>query len=77
MQPRRRPYSCRALPTLKCVARSPTSLPCAHSKEALFSGKSEIDQLQLILKTMGSPTEETWPGGGTCSGRAAGARWGA
>ncbi|PSC74284.1 cyclin-dependent kinase G-2-like isoform X1 [Micractinium conductrix] len=32
------------------------------SKEALFSGKSEIDQLQLILKTMGSPTEETWPG---------------
>ncbi|KAL4459167.1 hypothetical protein ABPG75_014032 [Micractinium tetrahymenae] len=32
------------------------------SKEALFAGKSEIDQLQLILKTMGSPTEETWPG---------------
>ncbi|KAL4427156.1 hypothetical protein ABPG77_001160 [Micractinium sp. CCAP 211/92] len=32
------------------------------SKEPLFPGKSEIDQLQLILKTMGSPTEETWPG---------------
>lgn len=32
------------------------------SKEPLFPGKSEIDQLQLILKTMGSPTEDSWPG---------------
>lgn len=35
-------------------------LPC--SKEALFPGKSEIDCLQMILKTLGSPTEESWPG---------------
>lgn len=34
----------------------------ACSKEALFPGKSEIDCLQMILKTLGSPTEESWPG---------------
>ncbi|EFN53586.1 hypothetical protein CHLNCDRAFT_56262 [Chlorella variabilis] len=32
------------------------------SKEALFPSKTEIDALTLILKTMGSPTEATWPG---------------
>ena len=43
----------------------PPILPActACSKEALFPGKSEIDELQLILKTMGSPTEQSWPGG--------------
>jgi cell division cycle 2-like protein len=32
------------------------------SKEPLFPGKSEIECLQMILKTLGSPTEESWPG---------------
>ena len=45
-----------------CLPALPACLP-ACSKEALFPGKSEIDELQLILKTMGSPTEQSWPGG--------------
>jgi hypothetical protein len=57
------------LPGISCLPACPPScLPActactACSKEALFPGKSEIDELQLILKTMGSPTEQSWPGG--------------
>ena len=32
------------------------------SREALFPGKGEIDQLGLIFKLLGRPTEENWPG---------------
>lgn len=31
-------------------------------KQPLFAGKSELAQLDLIFKTLGSPTEDTWPG---------------
>jgi len=30
-------------------------------REPLFQGKSELEQLDIIFKTVGSPTEETWP----------------
>jgi cell division cycle 2-like len=30
--------------------------------EALFPGKSEIDQLNKIFKALGTPTEKIWPG---------------
>ena len=67
-------------PGVLCMLRSaccrvPNRLPScfsiclpACSKEALFPGKSEIDELQLILKTMGSPTEQSWPGGAALTG---------
>lgn len=32
------------------------------TKRPLFHGDSEIDQLFRIFRTMGTPTEETWPG---------------
>ncbi|KAG9439331.1 hypothetical protein H6P81_019496 [Aristolochia fimbriata] len=32
------------------------------AKEPLFSGKSEIDQLDKIFKTLGTPSEKIWPG---------------
>lgn len=32
------------------------------TKDALFKGDSEIDQIFRIFRTMGTPTEETWPG---------------
>lgn len=32
------------------------------TKKPLFHGDSEIDQLFRIFRTMGTPTEETWPG---------------
>ncbi|KAK8561082.1 hypothetical protein V6N12_048158 [Hibiscus sabdariffa] len=32
------------------------------SKEALFSGKTEFDQLYKIFRTLGSPNETIWPG---------------
>ncbi|XP_068655686.1 cyclin-dependent kinase G-2-like isoform X2 [Aristolochia californica] len=32
------------------------------AKEPLFSGKSEIDQLDKIFKTIGTPSEKIWPG---------------
>lgn len=32
------------------------------TKTPLFHGDSEIDQLFRIFRTMGTPTEETWPG---------------
>lgn len=32
------------------------------SKRALFPGDSEIDELYRIFRTMGTPTEEIWPG---------------
>lgn len=32
------------------------------SKEALFQARTEIELLTTILKTMGSPTEQSWPG---------------
>ncbi|XP_068665087.1 cyclin-dependent kinase G-2-like [Aristolochia californica] len=32
------------------------------SKEPLFSGKTEIDQLDQIFKTLGTPNEKIWPG---------------
>lgn len=32
------------------------------SKEPLFTGDSEIDQLYKIFQLMGTPTEKTWPG---------------
>lgn len=33
------------------------------SREPLFPGKSEMEQISLIFKMLGTPTEETWPGG--------------
>ncbi|KAL4854151.1 Cyclin-dependent kinase G-2 [Chlorella vulgaris] len=32
------------------------------SKEALFQARTEIELLTTILKTIGSPTEQSWPG---------------
>lgn len=32
------------------------------TKKALFPGDSEIDQLFRIFRTLGTPTEATWPG---------------
>ncbi|KAE8664609.1 Cyclin-dependent kinase G-2 [Hibiscus syriacus] len=32
------------------------------SKEALFSGKTEFDQLDKIFRTLGTPNETIWPG---------------
>lgn len=32
------------------------------TKKPLFHGDSEIDQIFRIFRTMGTPTEETWPG---------------
>ena len=30
--------------------------------EALFPGKTEIDQLHKIFKELGTPSDRTWPG---------------
>lgn len=38
------------------------------AKEPLFKGKSEIDQLDKIFKTLGTPNEKIWPDFGTLSG---------
>ncbi|CAL0330104.1 unnamed protein product [Lupinus luteus] len=32
------------------------------SKEALFAGKSEMEQLDKIVRTLGTPDEKIWPG---------------
>lgn len=32
------------------------------SMEPLFTGKSEVDQLNKIFKTLGTPNERVWPG---------------
>ncbi|KAJ4712531.1 Kinase family protein [Melia azedarach] len=32
------------------------------AKKPLFSGTSEVDQLEKIFKTLGTPTEKIWPG---------------
>lgn len=32
------------------------------TRKALFPGDSEIDQLFRIFRTLGTPTEATWPG---------------
>ena len=32
------------------------------TKEVLFDGKGELDQLQRIFALLGSPSEKTWPG---------------
>lgn len=32
------------------------------TRKALFPGDSEIDQLFQIFRTLGTPTEVTWPG---------------
>ncbi|XP_019463638.1 PREDICTED: cyclin-dependent kinase G-2-like isoform X2 [Lupinus angustifolius] len=32
------------------------------SKEALFAGKSEVEQLDKIVRTLGTPDEKIWPG---------------
>lgn len=32
------------------------------TRKALFPGDSEIDQLFRIFRTLGTPTEVTWPG---------------
>ena len=50
----------------------PCTRPPPRSKEPLFQGRSEIEQVQVILKTMGSPTEGSWPGAvavAGCGGR--------
>ena len=31
-------------------------------KKALFEGDSEIDQIFRIFRTLGTPSEEIWPG---------------
>lgn len=33
-----------------------------YTKKALFPGDSEIDQLFRIFRTLGTPSEKTWPG---------------
>ena len=32
------------------------------TKETLFPGKAEFDQISRIFKLLGAPTPETWPG---------------
>lgn len=32
------------------------------TRQPLFPGKTDLDQLSLIFKALGTPTEETWPG---------------
>eukprot|EP01083_Nonionella_stella_P176715 619028_1 len=32
------------------------------TNKALFQGKAEMEQIELIFKMMGTPTEKTWPG---------------
>lgn len=32
------------------------------AREPLFPGKNEMEQITLIFKTLGTPTEESWPG---------------
>jgi cell division cycle 2-like protein len=32
------------------------------SKKVLFSGQSEIEQINKIFSVLGTPTEENWPG---------------
>lgn len=31
------------------------------SRTQIFKGATEVDQLDVIFKTIGSPTEESWP----------------
>ena len=31
-------------------------------REPIFCGKGELEQLELIFRVLGNPTEETWPG---------------
>ncbi|KAL5760110.1 hypothetical protein ACOSQ2_018948 [Xanthoceras sorbifolium] len=38
------------------------------SKEPLFNGKSEVDQLDKIFRTLGTPNETIWPGFSKLSG---------
>lgn len=33
-----------------------------YTKYAIFQGRTEIDQLELIFRLCGSPTEYNWPG---------------
>lgn len=40
------------------VTSSPSQVTC----KALFPGDSEIDQLFRIFRTLGTPSEATWPG---------------
>jgi cell division cycle 2-like len=32
------------------------------TRKPLFAGKNELNQIDLIFKTLGTPTPETWPG---------------
>ncbi|XP_014294399.1 cyclin-dependent kinase 20 [Halyomorpha halys] len=34
----------------------------AFNKMPLFPGETDIDQLALVIRSLGSPTEENWPG---------------
>lgn len=38
------------------------------TKKTLFGGDSDIDQLYRIFRTLGTPTEATWPGVSQLSG---------
>lgn len=40
----------------------PPHPPPQVTRKALFPGDSEIDQLFRIFRTLGTPTEATWPG---------------
>lgn len=42
--------------------RTRTSLLPQVTGKALFPGDSEIDQLFQIFRTLGTPSEDTWPG---------------
>ena len=44
------------------------------TKETLFPGKSEFDQIGRIFKLLGSPTPENWPGAAALPAHGKGAR---
>jgi serine/threonine protein kinase len=55
-----------ALLTPVCVLLCVLLFSLSRSKEALFQARTEIELLTTILKTMGSPTEQSWPGAAGC-----------
>lgn len=45
------------------ICQSPlSSLALALSRMTYFQGETDIDQLALVIKSLGTPSEENWPG---------------